>query len=182
MIDVVASNQGYRQGYFWLETWGYAFPPIYVARACPDVVVGKRVLVTAFDAGPLELLPIAFQDGWVKHAELCISPRVTDVNDLVCSDFYDEWYVFDSIPMLKDVKVYITYGVGFDLVEERVIREKKSRELLEGFWNQMKELEPISYLACHEYAFIFACREKDLFIRMETTCRRLIAKESTGPL
>lgn len=132
--------------------------------------MGKRVAVTALDSGPLVLTDREVELGWTMQGRVAISPVVQKVKGLPDADGYDEWYVFDSVPRPGDIKVCTNFP--FSLTEERAIAQQ-SEHLLEGFWRQLKGLNPESYLAWNQDAFLFACRDHGLFERTAAACREL---------
>ncbi len=179
MSDVISRNQGTRGDYRWLETWAYPLSLKQVVGASPDIVLGRRVLVTAFDAGPLALTEDEALSGWTRIKDFPVSPVVKDVDQLPDTDQYDEWYVFDHVPAIDSIHVFVTYTHSFQLLAGRPSAET-SRDLLERFWRQVEVLRPVAYLACNENAFLFVCRDADLYKLGAEACRRLIA--GTKPL
>ena len=77
----------------WLETSEFGLADLL--RVCPQIVLGKHVVVSAFDSGPLRLTPEEIAAGWVQQEELALSPRITDVTALPYDD-YDEWFIVDQ--------------------------------------------------------------------------------------
>jgi len=173
MSDALSKNQGVRGQYRWLETWAYPLSPKQVVSACPSIVQGRRVVVTAFDAGPLPISEDECLNGWTKIKDYAVSPLVKDVEQLPDTDQYDEWYVFDNVPPLDSIHVFVTYTHSFQLLEGRAYAET-SRDLLEQFWRQVEMLRPFAYLACNENAFLLVCRDANLFERGIEACRKLM--------
>jgi hypothetical protein len=173
MGDVLSKNQGVRGEYRWLETWAYPLSVKQVVTACPGIVQGRRVVITAWDAGPLPVAKDETERGWTRMKSLAVSPVVNDVTQLPDTDLYDEWYVFDNVPPIDSIHIFVTYTYSFQLSDRRDSSEN-AEGLRDRFWGQIEALHPLSYLAGNENAFLYACRGADLFDRVTETCRRLI--------
>ncbi len=178
MSDVASGNQGDRQGYRWLETWGYPLAVGQVVRECPEIVRGRRVVVTASDAGSLVLSETETRLGWTLQEGYAVSPVIEDVEGLPSTDLYDEWYVFDGVPPLGILDVYVTFTQSFFLSDKRATTEN-CKKLLESFWQQIQALRPQAYLACNENAFLFVCLDAELFERVAAACRRLMSRTTS---
>lgn len=173
MNDLIPNNSGFRQGYSWLETWGYPLAVRQVVRESPEVVLGKRVVVTASDSGPLELTEVETRLGWTMQQQYAVSPVVEDIKILPSTDIYDEWYVFDIVPALGTLKVFVTNPYTFFLSEKRAAMTN-SKISYDDFWKHLEVLHPDSYLACNENAFMYVCRDSELFGRVAAVCHKLM--------
>ncbi|MGI8748084.1 MAG: hypothetical protein ACR2J4_07035 [Deinococcus sp.] len=56
----------------------------------PALVVGKRVAITSFDSGPLQLQPNERVEGWTERNDIALSPLIHDPT-MIPSDNWDEW-------------------------------------------------------------------------------------------
>ncbi|MFL6214913.1 MAG: hypothetical protein ACJ74J_13595 [Blastocatellia bacterium] len=91
-----------KQGkYYWLEQVNLRLDE--VLKVGPEVVVGKYLVVTSFDSGPLQLMPEDFKRGWLQHGELATNPSVQSVDDIPYEQ-YDEWHIFSPVPLLEEFK------------------------------------------------------------------------------
>jgi hypothetical protein len=157
---------GQRGNYFWLDDASLFIGDLL--RLIPEVVVGKYLIVTSFDSGPLRLENADFQRGWLQHDELAINPSVMSTGDMPY-DEWDEWYVFRKPPLLEDFAVFVNYG-SFCLQDPaQLFAEGESSELLNltrdlqrSFWDQLELKAPESYVACGNRLMV-ATRSPDLY-------------------
>ena len=140
--------------YFWLEDASLFISDLL--RLVPDVVVGKYLIVTSFDSGPLNLENTDFQRGWLQRDELAINPSVISTSDMP-NDEYDEWYVFLKPPVLEDFDVFVNYGSfclqdPVQLLADGETSEALNliRDLQRDFWDQLELKVPESYVACRK--------------------------------
>jgi hypothetical protein len=86
------TSAGQNRQYYWLTTTD--FDAVELLRLCPEIVVGKFIVTTAFDSGPLRI-PLGI-DGWHSEGGLAYSPQIISPNDVPLGR-YDEFYVFDTL-------------------------------------------------------------------------------------
>jgi hypothetical protein len=130
---------GKRNGYAWVEWEWHTEFIADLLPAFPQLVVGKYLVNTTFDSGPLSLSQKETSLGWLKYDKLALSPVIGDVDEVPYCH-YSEWYVFASPVTFDDYEVFINYG-GFSL-------ELPDFETLqERFWSQLERLAPESFLA-----------------------------------
>lgn len=151
-------KRGTRDQFHWLLAYDYALSDIL--RACPDVVVGKHVAITAFDSGPIRGLSEKDRKaGWELRSEIAYSPQIATVEefDSFYDDSYDEWYVFGSPadlgsridqqtrnifqtpPANGEVVPFVNYhDLGLNSPEHPVASL---------FWQQMSWINPVVYLS-----------------------------------
>lgn len=148
---------GARDGFHWFTSSRHRLGDLL--DACPDMVLGKRLVVTSFDSGPLPLAPDEIAAGWVQQDAVATSPVVSDIRGLD-ADGWDEWYIFAKLPVLPAIEVFVNRG-GFSLADPpdqtepdptwchaATAAEKVSRrEELDRFWRQMAAIGPESYVA-----------------------------------
>lgn len=144
--------------------------------------MGKQVVVTSFDGGPLRPTPAEMEAGWVSHGDLAISPKVVDV-DTLNTGGWDEWYVFARVSELRDIEVFVNYG-SFTLAgpsePERVDRTwdkaalasavAAERDLLSQFWAQLDAVSPESYIADGDVLNV-ATTDGQLFDRIRSSLK-----------
>lgn len=68
-----------------------------LVSAFPKLVLGNRVVITAFDSGPLNPTEEERALGWETREGCAISPVVADPSHLPVGE-YDEWWVFATEP------------------------------------------------------------------------------------
>ena len=149
-------HKGRHEDYYWLASAEGSLCELVIAL--PQLVVGKRVVVTAFDSGPLQLSPDEQQDGWLQRGAVAVSPRIADASALPC-DNYDEWYAFeDAVPDFEATEPFVGYlgfspvppaEMGWDETWDHVAR-RQIEALQDRFWATLERLNPASYLACGE--------------------------------
>lgn len=85
-----------REGeYEWADRLG---PPWTAVKHAPSIVLGKQVVVTAFDSGPPRLSDDEAKKGWRQSGDVLITSPITSYGDIVgaLSDEGGEIWVFDS--------------------------------------------------------------------------------------
>lgn len=162
---------GSEQGYNWLAYHGKYSVLHKVIEACPEILLGKTLAITAFDSGPMHLTDEEKSAGWWSDDKIAFSPRIEDVDAISCNQ-YDEWLIFKSSPKgLGDVEIFVNYG-GFSIAPKESIYapwdstwDKSAldidREMRERFWSQLARIAPESYLAEGD-AFLFASQNSSL--------------------
>lgn len=146
-------DTGQHGSYWWLSSadgrmWS-------VLSAMPDLVVGKYVVVTAFDAGPLQLTETERRAGWRQSGKAAVSPLVVDPDMIPSDATYDEWYVFeDAVPSFEGVESFVNFGFSpvspgamasypaQDSVARRAVEERQAQ-----FWATLERLHPFLYLS-----------------------------------
>jgi len=170
--------------YRWLATARYVLHDLL--EACPEAVLGKCLVVSSFDSGPLVPTPTELEKGWLVHGRLAVMPRVAAIGELP-HDLYDEWYIFASPTMPEIVGTFVNYG-GFTLrplsvaeeferarnsvggmVDLKMIQQEadKQQGLIDSFWAQMERVRPESYISDGDN-LIFASSDSKLFERVGT--------------
>jgi hypothetical protein len=174
-------NRGKKAGYYWLEE----ITPTQewlslenLLEVCPEFVLGKYLVITAWDSGPLKLRDEDYQKGWLKHDRLAINSAVQSVNDIPYMG-YDEWYIFSETPLWEPFKVFVndwyfslrepegfaSDGDSSEAIIGRRDEVERMRELQELFWLQLELKRAETYISAG-HRFILATREKKLYERM----------------
>jgi hypothetical protein len=162
--------------YEWVES--HSFDLGKLLKNYPEAVVGKYVVISSFDSGPLEPSPEEVAKGWHKRGELLMTTRVSGASELPFEQ-YDEWYVFPQATVPKIAEVFVNYGdftltppdqfvqraattgAQADLVgAKHLASQLAERQLL--FWEQLRECKPESFIADGN-VFMFVCRNSELF-------------------
>lgn len=115
---------------------------------CPQVVVGKIVLITSFDGARLKLSAQELESGWHYHHGHALSPRISNL-EAVPYDSFSEWYILNS-PEETEVKEVFVNHQGFGLSNGRIRFQRQSKVLEDiemRFWRQLGILKPLAYLA-----------------------------------
>lgn len=102
----------------------------------------RYLINTSLDSGLLKLTDVELHQGWHKHENLSISPRISNVMEIP-HDQFDEWYIFQTLPALtvfNRYQVFVNYG-GFSL------KSPIFNKLQEKFWDQIEKIMPEAYVA-----------------------------------
>ena len=162
---------GSQHDYDWLAYHGGYSVLHKVIHACPKILLGNFLAITAFDSGPLRLTDEEKSAGWWSDDKIAFSPQIDDIDSVPCDQF-DEWLIFNGPPKeLGDVEIFVNYG-NFSIAALEQIHDPweptwdKSaldidRELQEQFWSQLVRVAPESYLAEGD-AFLFASQNSSL--------------------
>ena len=152
MIDV-----GQQEGYYWLVSESEI-------RALPELAerfhVGLQLWFTAFDSSPFRPAPEEIEQGWREHAGYALSPVIDDTFRIPTYDRFNEWYFFERPPIIdNDIQIFVNYGVfTLALPTDHFNPAWRNAEYLiaaqEGFWNQLRQLKPQSYVAMGDYDIV----------------------------
>ncbi|MCZ7644824.1 MAG: hypothetical protein M5U26_06005 [Planctomycetota bacterium] len=152
-------NQGKQAGYYWLHS-DTGFLDSLVENA-PELVLGKHVVVTSFDSGPLKLSAEEIKAGWFSRKALAYSPRIKDLCEVPSCGF-SEWYVFNELKEIGDLEVFVNYST-WALADS--VSSLPKNPLIVNFWDQMTRLRPFAYAA--EGIFLnLAVMDEDIFNRV----------------
>jgi hypothetical protein len=160
----------------WLESTDSDF--LKILRLSPEVLIGKCVVISCFDSGPLRATEEEIAKGWQQQGDLVIVPCVDSISDLPY-DNYDEWYVFseETNPEIPDVFVNecLTLRSQESLVAEAVAAmgpqtdivgvkyfASVSEERQLQFWDQLDRISPESYIGAGDQ-LVFVSRNAHLF-------------------
>ena len=166
--------------YHWVES--ASFDVSKILRSCPEVVLGKFVIITAFDSGPLTLSPEAIARGWCKHGDLAVTSQISSVAELPFDD-NDEWYVFPQYTLPQISETFVNDGIfrlaspdnfvrnaiailvdQADLVGAKHLANRLA-ERQQIFWEQLRASNAESFIADGN-TFMFASSNAELFERV----------------
>jgi hypothetical protein len=153
--------------YWWLEAEAAVSRLPDVLEACPALVVGRYVAVTAFDGGPFNPNDNDRAAGWTADGVAAYSAKVHSPDDLPLEQ-YDEWYVFERPTRIARAEVFVIYG-DFSLLDRSADgghRDDAARrwlhEIQRRFWRQLERLRPETYLAEGD-RLALVTRRRDIF-------------------
>lgn len=134
---------GRRGPYQWIEYAPEELDLHGLLVRCPFAVLGRWVVVSAFDSGPPEPSAEERAAGWTHVGDLTISPRVRAIEDLPRGE-YDGWYVFTAPPpaTLTIREVFVDDG-RFSMARPG---SEGGDEQLRRFWLQLESLGAESFL------------------------------------
>ncbi|HEY6946042.1 MAG TPA: hypothetical protein VI431_12945 [Candidatus Acidoferrum sp.] len=148
-------------------------------QLCPEFVLGKYVVITSIDSGPLVPADKEVAAGWQSRGKIAYSPKIQNAEQLPRAG-WDEWYVFDNPTDLGTshlaenifeapqeqghVSVFVNYG--FALYPP----ERSSLSTL--FWQQLLRICPESYVADNDY-LSFVSKKRALFATVRDAVKAL---------
>jgi hypothetical protein len=88
----------------------YALEYAIELKVCPDFVIGKCLIITSFDSGPLRVSAEELAKGWREIGNLVIVPRVQSTEELPY-DQYDEWLVFPNYAEPEVPETFVNSGL-----------------------------------------------------------------------
>jgi hypothetical protein len=155
-----------------------------VLKLCPEFVIGKCLVITSFDSGPLRVSPEELAKGWRQLGKLAVIPHVQDTEELPY-DQYDEWLVFPKYAEPEVTETFVNSGL-FRLVHSSALeaeaiaavpngadiqgaryRAGLLAERQERFWELILRVNPETWIGNGE-CFMFVSRNSEL-------CRRVLA-------
>jgi hypothetical protein len=131
---------------------------------------GARLCITASDSGAIRPDPQEQAEGWVAGEGVMVSPPLAEGLEIPL-DQSDEWYLLDEPPHHEwQPEVFVNYG-GFTLVAiEEIYRtfdptwDRHGLDFLvpiqERFWEQLEQVDPISYLAMGDQDVVVSKRRE----------------------
>ena len=124
---------------------------------CPDIVLGKYVVIRSIDSGEFVPTDEEASYGWQSRGGIGYSPKIINAKD-VAHGGWDEWYIFDNptdlgtshlgdnifeVPQEKgQVSVFVNYGA---------LHPSDRAGLSDLFWPQIMRLRPESYVSDNDY-------------------------------
>jgi len=171
---------GTRGQYHWLTSTEQYMG--HLVQLCPDVLLGRYVIVTSIDGGSPWLNDAQRAAGWELRSGMAYSRRISSVEELFyqrdgndCPG-YDEWYVFDATlndlgeilngnpfedgnkPRPGRLLVFVGY-TGFVLHDPDLLEHS----ITEMFWSQLDWIQPDVYISDGRDNLTFVCKQEDLF-------------------
>lgn len=181
-------STGTRHQYHWLTSTEQYMG--HLVRLCPDVLLGRYLIVTSIDSGSPWLTTTQRAAGWSLHAGGAYSSRISSVEELFFqrdgdgAPGYDEWYVLDSAPAHIEVLDSNPFEKDNGPQMGRLLVFVNSPFFVlhdpgpvlpafnERFWRQLEEIQPFAYISDGKDNLTFVCKDKELF---ESVQRRLCA-------
>lgn len=165
--------------YFWL-TSSYEHYSGTLVKHCPEIFIGRFMVVTAIDSGIPQLRGGQEAAGWEVRGGIAYSPRLILVDDVFYQrdgpdvPGFDEWYFFQALRDLGELqegnpfeeataprpgrpKVFV--GMPSALVHDTNPDFEFIRQM---FWNQIDWIQPESYVADSGECLTFATRNREL--------------------
>ncbi|MCC6537963.1 MAG: hypothetical protein IT162_10460 [Bryobacterales bacterium] len=180
---------GANGAYSWLEVDACL---LEFVKLCPEVVLGKWLVVTSVDSGQFMPGEAECAQGWIAAHGLAYSPRVdslTMLPEALCGHGCcgcDEWYVFDAPPeplgSLWHDNVFempIKHGQVFACINFIGFQYSSAphEPIAELFWRQVEWMQPESHVGENNAGLLFATRNAALFADV---CQRLAGCPETG--
>ena len=149
--------RGNRDRFFWLVSTHHTLGDL--VDKCPELFVGRSVVVTAFDSGPLAPTREERDAGWQQRGDVAIAPPDLEPSKIPFDNF-DEWYLFDGqVPEFGGLEVFVNCGAFSPVPPEPASRQGptwdegarreyvRDLEALQArFWSQLQRLQPSCYI------------------------------------
>jgi len=179
--EIDGLQTGAHPPYRWLTSTDHCMDAI--VRLCPEVVLGRHLVVTSIDSGFAWLTDQQQLAKWECRSGVAYSPRLTGTKELFFQrdgpdgPGYDEWYVFEDQPI--DLGEIIE---GNPFLPELAPRPGRlmvfvnysafafEATLAKMFWKQMEWIKSESYIGDGGDYLTFVSRNDRLF---ETVLQRL---------
>ena len=131
-------ERGYRNEYNWFQLSEANFNIDDFRRKFESYLLGKYICVTTFDSGPLTISPQEKKEGWKTLHGIAISPGLKSNTNIPTAGF-DEWYIFDSVPMKLVIEEKFVNYFNLDLSEDS--------DDVTRFWTEVEKHKPYIYLS-----------------------------------
>jgi len=154
---------GYRAGY-WVAEWegGTDAWMGELTQRCPQLVIGRYIVVASCDSGPYTPTSDKVGAGWRRFGALAYSPKVQSVIEFPTPGF-DEWYVYDRNQEFVPHENFVNTW-GFSVLSSE-------RERTKAFWDQVIRLEPLHVLGAGSPTLFLVTRDEVLFRAMTDATR-----------
>ena len=164
-------NTGSQGRYSWLVSRRMGIG--HLLEHCPQAVLGRYLVITSFDSGPLALNETERGMGWQVDGQLTYTNKLTSIETLP-HDSFDEWYVFKSPVSLTGCEVFVNRGaltfdapvlVHLDPTWDGIGARAEVERLIgtqSRFWRQLERFGAESYIAEGDF-FLFASADRTLF-------------------
>ena len=153
-----------------------------IVRLCPDVLLGRYLVVTSIDSGSPWLTDAQRDAGWSLRSGMAYSPRLVSVEKLIyqCdgndSPGYDEWYLFHATPThLDEILTGNPFEPGNRPRPGRLLAfvsclafvlhstDANAHSFHQLFWDQMAWVQPDVYVSDGCDSLTFVTRDESLF-------------------
>ena len=137
--------------------------------------IGARLVITAFDSGPLQPSAEELEAGWSMDEGIMISPPLRNTLVVPCEQ-YDEWYIFAETPRdFRPAEIFVNYGCFTLAPPQELLKTYDATwdrhgvdwlvPLQESFWQIIDRYRPVSYIGRGDNDVI-ATRNEAFFERL----------------
>lgn len=140
---------GFHGPFRWVESPAHKAQD--VLQLCPEAILGKHLVITAFDSSKITAIGQESLRAWrVEGAALYIPPLADFLE--VPYDVFNEWFVFTPAPPQQKLESFTSsnwFTLGPCLsgnADRATLWEIKRTQ--RSFWQLMESANPESYLAC----------------------------------
>ncbi len=145
-------TNGKHENYYWLETFDPEFNVHKFLNDFKTTILDKIIIITSFDCGPLTLTDSELNNGWKYVNSNAMSPLIRTETE-VPNDNYDEWYIFDSIPLTFNSDDNYVANDSFMLGGNNI-------DIQSAFWNNIRMNNPETYISCGNSFKIVTLKEE----------------------
>jgi len=157
-------RRGHEAQYQWIQI---PLPKTSIGRVVVPLHEGCRVAILSFDSGRIQPCDEERQAGWTVVGSAMVSPPLRDDIDIPEAG-YDEWYVFETLPdNAWAPQVFVNYGsftlaAVSDLPPDTMYGWDWLPPLQEEFWNQLREAQPVTFVAVSDWSVTVVSRRRDV--------------------
>ncbi len=130
---------GEKNGYYLIEWQSRTAFLNDLLYSFPQLAIGKFLLSTSFDSGPLHLSEGEIEQGWRSIRGFALSPKIEGLEQIPFCH-YSEWYAFEKSIIVGEYESFINFG-GFSLFDEFFA------DSADRFWSQILTMDAESYFA-----------------------------------
>lgn len=136
-----------------------------VLQLCPESVLGKYLVITAFDPGKITAMAQESLRAWRVEGSALYVPPSADLLEIPY-DVFNEWFIFTAAPAQQKLESFMTsswftLGPCLSGNADRATQWEIKRAQ-RAFWQLLESANPESYLACGT-RLIFATRSVPYF-------------------
>lgn len=165
---------GFHGPFRWVESPAHKTQD--VLQLCPEAVLGKYLVITAFDSGKIPAVEEESLRAWRVEGSALYVPPPADLLEIPY-DVFNEWFVFTTPPAQQKLESFMssnwfTLGPCLSGNADRATQWEIKRTQ-RAFWQLLESANPESYLACGN-RLIFVTRNDAFFTAV---LRRISAPE-----
>lgn len=147
----------------WIESSSHQLKE--VLHLCPELVLHRHLVITAFDSGKMERIAGDSLRHWRVGSALYLPPAES-IQELP-QEVFSEWYTFSAPPPEQKLESFVNYGwfsLGPSLGGSGQPGTRWDLKRLQRiFWQQLESILPESYLAGGSSRMIFATQDQVSF-------------------
>lgn len=136
-----------------------------VLQLCPEAVLGKHLVIAAFDSSKITAVAKDSLRLWRVEGSALYVPPLADLLE-VPYDVFNEWFIFTAVPGQRKLESFMAsswFSLGPCLSGNAArATQWEIKRTQRAFWQLMESANPESYLACGS-RLIFVTRNDGYF-------------------